>query len=248
MKNIIFFALSILFSWQGLSQPTFASGKGTGASGGANMNFDFFLRTIDLNQKSLAFNLTEAQYAAIVDEAYANPVFVQGNIYQDENLVKKNAPMRYNAFADEIEIKNNISDDSEDYGALMKDPSIYVKMVKDLYVFIPYEGSNENGGYFNIITDGKTYDLYKKIKAVFHEPSTSATSYDRDTEAFFTKKATYYLMKNGTLYELPKGQSKILKVMDKKEKEVKNYVKENNLNLNDEKDLANLVSYFDSLL
>ena len=39
-----------------------------------------FDRTIDINQKSLAFGLTEAEFNAIKDEAYANPTFVKGNI------------------------------------------------------------------------------------------------------------------------------------------------------------------------
>ncbi len=245
MKKIILFAAILFTISQGFSQKLFATKDG-GASGGANSNFDFFLRTIDINQKSLAFGLTEAEFDAIKNDAYLNSNFMVGNIYQDDKLLKNNVPMRYNAYADEIEIKSNASE--ENYGALMKDPSIYVKINKDIYVFIPYEDSNEKGGYFNLLADGKTYDLYKKTTAVFKEPTKAKTSYQRDTPPSFEKITKYYLVQNGKFFELPASKAKVLKVMDSKKSEVKYFIDENNLDVDKEADLIKVVSYFDSLL
>ncbi len=211
-----------------------------------NIQFDVYSRTIDLNQKSLAFGLTEAQFNAIKDEAYANPTFVNGNIYQGEDLLKSNVPMRYNAFADEIEIKKDMS--TTDYGALIKDPNIFVKMNFDIYVFVPFQGSNEKGGYFNVLSDGKTYDLYKKTKSVFREARKARTSYESDTPPSFVKNTTYYLVQKGTFLEMPTSKSKIIKMMDSKKKEIKEYVKQNNIDVDKEGDLIKLVSYFDSLI
>lgn len=233
MKKIFLTGLTIL-----LMAPVFAQRAST--------NFDIYSRTIDLNQKSLAFGLTEAQFNSIKDEAYANPNFVQGKIFQEDQLIKDDVPMRYNAFADEIEIKKNASD--ENYGALIKDPSIFVKVFKDIYVFVPYEGSNEKGGYFNVLSDGKTYDLYKKTKAVYREPQKAETSYARDMPPSFPKTVTYYLVQNGTFLEMPSSESKILKMMDKKKAEMKKYMKENNIDLGKEQDMIKTISYFDSLL
>lgn len=233
MKKIFLTGLAFL-----LMAPVFAQRAST--------NFDIYSRTIDLNQKSLAFGLTEAQFNSIKDEAYANPNFVQGKIFQEDQLIKDDVPMRYNAFADEIEIKKNASD--ENYGALIKDPSIFVKIFKDLYVFVPYEGSNEKGGYFNVLSDGKTYDLYKKTKAVFREPQKAETSYARDMPPSFPKTVTYYLVQNGTFLEMPSSESKILKMMDKKKAEMKKYMKENKIDLGKEQDMIKTISYFDSLL
>jgi hypothetical protein len=234
MKKIIFTAIFVLMAASLFSQAR----QSTYTS--------VYDRTIDINQKSLAFGLTEAQFDAIKDEAYANPKFINGNIYQDDELLKKNVPMRYNAYSDEIEIKNGSSKDS--YGALMKDPSVFVKIFKNIYVFIPYKGSNEKGGYFNILADGNTYDLYKKTKATFHEAHVAKTSYDSNRPPYFSKDVTYYLVKDGRFYELPTRKSKILKVMDEKKKQVKTYVKQNDLDLDKEADLVKLVTYFDSLL
>ncbi len=160
----------------------------------------------------MAFGLTEAQFNSIKEEAYANPSFVQGKIFQEDKLIKDDVPMRYNAYADEIEIKKNTSD--ENYSALIKDPNIFVKIFKDIYVFVPYEGSNEKGGYFNVLSDGKTYDLYKKTTATFREPQKARTNYERDSPPSFTKTTTYYLVQNGTFLEMPSSKSKVLKMMD----------------------------------
>lgn len=235
MKKSITLAIIILASFSALSQ-----------TGSRTVGADIYARTIDLNEKSLAFGLTEAQFETIKNEAYANPNFLQGNIYQEDKLLKSDVPMRYNSYADEIEIKKNSSDVS--YGALIKSPDIFVKIINDIYVFVPYEGSNEKGGYFNVLSDGKTYDLYKKTKAVYKEPKKGETSYERDTPPSFAKSVTYYLVQNGTFYEMPSNKSKVIKMMDKKKTEIKTYMSQNNIDLDKESDMIKLVSYFDSLL
>lgn len=240
MKNFILIAV-LLFSVNSFSQKKFKS-----SAGAENLAFDIYSRTIDINQKSLAFGLAEAEFNAIKNDAYANANFMVGNIYQDEKLIKSGVPMRYNAYADEIEIKNHVSE--ENYGALIKDPSIYVKIGKDIYVFIPYEGSNERGGYFNILADGKSYDLYKKTTAAFIPPKEATTNYDTSTSAYFDKTTKYYLVKNGTFLEMPASKSKVLNVMESRKKEVKDYIGENNLDVDKESDLTKVFIYFDSLL
>ena len=47
---------------------------------------------------------------------------------------------------------------------------------------------------------------------------------------------------------MPTSKSKILKMMDKKKKEVKAYINQNNIDVDKEGDLVKLVKYFDSLL
>ena len=208
--------------------------------------FDVYSRTIDINQKALGFGLTEAEFELIKDDAYANPNFISGNIYQEDQLIKSGVPMRFNAFADEIEIKQNPSDKA--YSALVKDPSIFVKMGTDLYVLVPYKGSNEKGGYFNVLYDGKTYDLYKKTKADFREAVKSETTYGRDTPPSFSKNTTYYLVEDGRFLEMPSSKNKILNMMDSKGSEMKEFIKKNKLDLNKEQDLINAITHFDSLL
>ena len=233
MKKTLFIGLLVLSTWGVFSQ-----------RGGEHRNIHS--RTIDINQKSLAFGLTEAEFETIKDDAYTNANFITGNIYQEDQLIKSGVPMRFNAYADEIEIKEKPSDQT--YSALVKDPSIFVKMGMDLYVLVPYKGSNEKGGYFNVLYDGTTYDLYKKSKATFREGVKSETTYGRNTPPSFVKTTTYYLVEDGTFLEMPSSKSKILKMMDSKGSEMKAFIKKNKLDLNKERDLINAIMYFDSLL
>lgn len=237
MKKILMTVLLVSATYSVFSQA---------GSWAGNNSYDMYSRTIDLNQKSLAFGLTEAEFNSIKDEAYANSNFVLGKIFQEDKLIKDDVPMRYNAFADEIEIKKNTSD--ERFSALIKDPNIFVKIFKDIYVFVPYEGSNEKGGYFNVLSDGKTYDLYKKTTAIFREPQKARTNYEKDSPPTFVKTTTYYLVQDGTFLEMPSSKSKVLKMMDKKGDEIKSYIKQNNIDIDKEADMIKLVSYFDSLL
>ena len=207
---------------------------------------DIYMRTIDINEKSLAFGLTEAEFETIKDEAYVNINFITGNIYQGDQLIKSGIPMRFNAYADEIEIKQKPSD--EEYSALVKDPSIFVKMGTDLYVLVPLKGSNEKGGYFNVLYDGTTYDLYKKTKAIFREGVKGKSTYGRDTPPSFLKNTSYYLVEDGRFLEMPSSKSKILNMMDSKSSEMKAFIKKNKLDLDKEADLINAIAHFDSLL
>lgn len=231
MKKILTFAILAICSSYGFAQSDAAW-------------YQLNNRNIELEEKWQAFGLTEAKFNAIKDDAYATSKFIDGNIYKNDKLLKANVPMRYNAYADEIEIKNT---SDSDYGALVKDPSIYVKILKDNYVLIPFNGSIKEGGYFSVLVDGEKYSLYKKVKSTFNQPYVAKTSYERDRDPSFSKTTTYYLVENGKFYELPDSKSKILKVMDNKKKEVKAYIKDNDLNLDDEDDLMKLVAYFDSI-
>ena len=207
---------------------------------------DIYMRTVDLNEKSLSFGLTEAEFEKIKDEAYENINFITGNIYQEDQLIKSGIPMRFNAYADEIEIKQRPSE--KEYNALVKDASIFVKMGTEIYVLIPYKGSNEKGGYFNVLYDGNTYDLYKKTKATFKEGVKAKSTYGRDTPPSFSKATTYYLVDDGRFLEIPNTSSRILKMMDSKGSEMKAFIKKNKLDLNKEQDLINAITHFDSLL
>jgi len=233
LKNIFLTGFCILISYAAFSQAQ-------------NSNYDLYSRTIDINQKSLAFGLTEAQFEAIKDEAYVNPLFVPGKIFQGDQLIRDNVLMRFNAYADEIEIKKNST--ATNFSALVKDPDIFVKIANDVYVLVPFRGSNANGGYFNVLSDGKTYDLYKKTTAVYREPRKARTTYDSDIPPSFDKTTTYYLVKDGTFLEMPNRKSKLLNMMSQKKDEIKDYIKQNKLDLDKEKDLIDVISYFDSLL
>lgn len=210
-----------------------------------NNQYDMHLRMIDLDDKARSFGLTQAQYEAVINQAYVNENFLHSYIYLNEKPMGSSVFARYNASADEIEIKK--TQNAEEYSALAKDPNISIKIGNETYVLVPLRGSNADGGYFNVLYKGENYDLYKKVTANFREPRDARTSYEPAVPPAFTKVTTYYMVENGSFYEMPTGKSKILSVFNKKKNEIRSFVKQNKLDVRKEADLAKVVAYFDEL-
>ena len=235
MKVLLISALW-LFSISGFSQAN-------------NAAYNLETRQIDIEQKQAAFGLTEDEFNNIEGSPYANENFLTGTIFQDGKPVLTNILLRYNIFSDEIEIKKSANDKEDSYGALVKDSETFVKIFNDIYVFVPFEGSNEKGNYFTVVSEESVFKLYKKTEVHYSAPFKARTTYERDRPANFEKKNYYYLVsKDGSFSELPASKSKIIKVMGKKEKEIKTFIKRNKTNLKAEKDLIKLVKYYNSLL
>ena len=206
-------------------------------------------RKIDLEQRNAAFGLSDDEFNNIEGSPYANEEFLLGTIYQDSKPVYNNILLRYNIFSDEIEIKKSDADKEDSYGALIKDPATFVKIFNDIYVFVPFEGNNEEGNYFTVLAEESVFDLYKKTDVSYTAPFKARTSYERDRPAAFEKKSTYYLVsKAGVFYELPSSKSKIIKAMSKKGKEIKAFIKRNKTDIKSENDIIKLVKYYNSLL
>lgn len=210
-----------------------------------NRMLDMHVRMIDLDEKARAFGLTEAQYEAVIDQAYVNPKFLHSYIYVGDKAMGNSVFARYNSSEDEIEIKK--TQNSEEFSALAKDPNISIKIANETYVLVPLRGSNTDGGYFNVLYKGENYDLYKKVTATFVEPREARTNYEPAVPPSFSKKTSYYMVDNGSFYEMPTGKSKILSVFNKKKSEIRDFVKQNKLDVRKENDLAKVVEHFDKL-
>ncbi len=179
---------------------------------------------------------------------YNNPSFLPGNIYKNKKLLARNVALRYNAVADEIEVKESLESPMSKAKALTKSPDIFVKIVDDIFVFVAYLGGIEGGGYFQVLYEGDKVDVFKKMNKKFSPAVPAKTSITRDILAKFEDKPVYYLVtKNGKFYELPTSRSRKLKVFGKNQEAIKAFVSKNKLNLNYEDDLIETVIYFNSL-
>lgn len=179
---------------------------------------------------------------------YNNPSFLPGNIYEKKKLLASNVALRYNAIADEIEVKESLKTPISKARPLPKSPDVFVKIVNDIFVFAPYRGGIEGGGYFQVLYEGNQISVFKKLTKKFYPAKPAKTSITRDILANFEDKPVYYLVsKNGKFYELPSSRSKKLKVFGKNQEIIKAFVSKNKLNLNTEKDLIATIIYFNSL-
>jgi hypothetical protein len=179
---------------------------------------------------------------------YNNPSFLLGNIYKEGKLLADNLAIRYNAVADEMEVKQFFNSDDENARVLTKSQDIYVKIVDDIYVFVPYQGGVENGGYFQVIFEGSKTALYKKHIKDFKPEKKATSSITKTLPPVFKDKPVFYLVtKSGKFYQMPKSRSKKLKVFGEKQNQMKAFTKQNNLDLNKQEDLLKAIIYFDTL-
>jgi len=177
---------------------------------------------------------------------YNHPSYLMGNVYQNNELLANDVALRYNAIADEMEIKESLASPDEEAKVLTKSPEIFVKIMDDIYIFAPYKGGVEGGGYFQVLYEGTKVDLYKKLNKHFKAEKKSNNSLTRDLPAKFTDDITYFLAtKDGKFYEMPNSRNKKLKVFGNKKDVIKDYVNDNRLDLNKEKDLLKAVKYYD---
>ena len=168
--------------------------------------------------------------------------FLLGNVYLENEMILSNGALRYNAVADEIEYKESLNDDDKSAKALVKSKEIYAKIMNDTFVFIPSQG------YYLVIFDGNNLSLLKKVTKKYFPPKKAQNNYERSTLARFEDRLIYTMYsKNGKTLELPRSKNKKLKAFSSNEKIVKNYTKEHNLDLNNEKDLKKLTLYLDKI-
>ncbi|MCF6308538.1 MAG: hypothetical protein L3J09_11370 [Flavobacteriaceae bacterium] len=179
---------------------------------------------------------------------YNTPNYLIGNIYENSTLLANDVALRYNAVSDEIEVKESITTPDEEAKVLTKSIDIYVKINGDIFIFAPYQGGVEGGGYFQVLFEGTQYSFYKKIIKKFTPAKKASTSITTDTPAMFQDKPVYYIVtKKGRYYEFPSSKSKKIKVFGEQKDAIKKYVKEKGLDLNKEKDLKKAVIYFDKI-
>lgn len=179
---------------------------------------------------------------------YNNPNYLLGNIYKEGKLLANNIAIRYNAIADEMEVKQYPSDSDDDARVLTKSQDIYVKIIDAIYVFVPYQGGIEKGGYFQVIFEGNNIALYKKHVKDFSPEKKATSSITKTLPAVFKDKPVFYLVtKKGTFYQMPKSKSKKLKVFGEKQNKMKDFTKQNSLDLNKEQDLLTAIKYYDTL-
>ncbi len=210
-----------------------------------SQGFRTYQKPGDIFQRFNEFGLTETDFNAIKDGMYSNSNFLTGSIFEDGKEVVRDLYMRYNAYTDDIEAKENKRDEA--IHTLNKAENISVKIALDPFVYLPDTGAKESSGFMQVLVDGEKYKLYKKIVVTFH-PAVKATSgYDSDTPAKFSHNVYYYLVQNGELMEIPSRKSRAMAMLEKENSGMKNFIKKSKLNIREEGDLQKAVEHLNNL-
>lgn len=170
--------------------------------------------------------------------------FQRASIFKKNIAIKRNVYLRYNASRDLFEIKFNQNQSK----VLKQTEDIYVIINNKQFVYVPYSQNPDINGYFEVLSDGEKLSLYKKYNKQFREGKKSINSMTTDIPATYQSKETLFLTNNdGEFIELPNSKNGKIKSFKNHHKLLKQYIKENNLNINKENDLVKLISYYNTL-
>lgn len=200
--------------------------------------FDKTVKYEDINLETLNYT----------GSPYVNSSFLAGEIYHNNSLVAENVPLRYNALVDEMEFKPTFETPDSESSALMKSPEVDVRIGNKVFVFAPYQGGIEKGGYFEVLLRGEKYDLFKKYNKRYTPEQKATTSMTRDVPAKFTDNPVYYIvLYDGRFVEIPSKSRNFPNAFIGKEREISEYIKTKKLDIKDENHIIQIVNHYSSL-
>ena len=241
MKRIIaIFTLFTIYSANSQTAGQLANNQ-MSAGGGNNDIVSYLLG--DIKSSNEKRKVAEAD---IQGSAYTSDIFLPGQLFYNDEF-ESDIFYRYNAYAEELEIKNIDRTDAPVYG-LQRDKKISLKTVDgksmSFKTFIDKKGLTQNG-YLTLLSSGR-YTLYKRSDVKYTQPQKAQNSFVAATPARFSKFTEYYLEMEGRnrIDELELKKGKLLKLVDDSEREsLKLYLKENRVKLKNERDILNVLGH-----
>lgn len=243
MKKTIVFLMAILGSF-GLNAQT--SGQvatytaGGGVSGASDALYNYAVGSI--SDKDSKTSLIDD---SIEGSPYMSNSFAPGQLYYGNELVG-NLFYRYNAYNEEVEIKQN-NVEGETIRGLGKDKKIrLIALGKSMSfkTFIDKNGNTKNG-YLTLMYDGE-YKLYKHLKVTFKEAKKAPNSFVQGTPAKFSQFTEYYLESadGKRIDEVELSNKKLIQLVGgDKANELKSFLKKNKLKVNNENDLYKVMEF-----
>ncbi|GAA4113186.1 hypothetical protein GCM10022393_12030 [Aquimarina addita] len=182
----------------------------------------------------------------IVGSPFLTEYFLPGNLtFNGSDL--GNFLFRYNIYQDEIELKSNESSITE---SVKKIKGITIQLENNTLIKVfddPKSNKYDKRNFFVVLADGD-YKLVKKIWSKFSEPKEAENSLVGKKHAKFTTYENYFIANNDEKLNNFKSKIKGLEeYFPEIKNEIKEYVKEKNINLKKEQDLIKLFIHLNSL-
>lgn len=174
---------------------------------------------------------------------YLNPKFFPARLSADQVIYN----MRYNAFADEMEIEK----EGKTY-VLIKQHEHRVTFLNTnkIYQLLDFtEGTKHHMGFFVVVIEGNKLSLLKKERIEFFKEVKPNSGYDKYQPARLERipDKLYYTLDKKNAIRLSSKKKNILNIFSNKAMEVENFVKKNKLKFNKEKDLIEIFNYYNTI-
>ncbi|WP_442846558.1 hypothetical protein [Leeuwenhoekiella sp. H156] len=190
-----------------------------------------YIRNTLSGKNSVPTNVIGSQY---IDES-----FKIGTVHTGEKSFK--SMIRYNAYRDEFEVKNEL----DKISSLLRLEDSRIEIGNKTYEIFEYINNNEKRkAYFSVLNSGINKLLLKEDVELLPGQEAQST-YGTDKPPRFKETQSYYLKLNGKPAEYIRlGKRNILKIIS--DKEFKNFVKANDLNLSEEEDVIESLEFLNS--
>lgn len=215
--------------------------------------FTNFLNAQVLQEKNTAYKLVNGQIIkndltnSYEGTSYISEFFLDAKIFANEKSYE--AKLRYNAYLDEMEIEEGIS---KYY--LKKDNNMIITFYdqNETYQLLNYTLKDKQiNGYLKLLLKNK-YSLLKREKIELVDANTNTGAFKTENYNDYDKKYSrvkdMYFIKDGDSFHVFPNQIKKLKELFKTVPDLDKYYKNNNLDLNLEKDKITILNYINKQL
>lgn len=240
MKKITTIIIFCFFIAYGNAQ-TFGGVTNVGGGGGNNTVVSHLLGDIKKGNEKRSI-----KKEGIQGSAYTSEVFLPGALHFKGNF-ESNIFYRYNAYAEELEIKD-VNLPGAPIRGLNRDKNISLitpdgKAIS-FKTFIDRKGLTQNG-YLTKLAEGK-YSFYERYDVKYTQPQKAQNSFVPAQPARFSKFTEYYIELEGRnrIDELELSNRKLIKSVDDNQKEaLKLFLKENKLKIKDKNDVYKVLNF-----
>ena len=209
-----------------------------------------FAASAQINQTPITGNgnqlvMPASKASAAQGSMYANETFLPAKLSNNATTVL----VRYNAYSDYFEM-NNPQD--QQVKVLPKQPGVTITLVNNgaEYGFFTFsKDKKEVSGYLNIVSNNPKVKIFKREHIFLQPASTSQNSYQAAKPATYRREDDdFYVQINEGPIEYFSNKKTFAKFVPAKSKEILDYIKQNNIELEDAADLQKLADYTASLL
>jgi hypothetical protein len=209
------------------------------ASQGINLPTDYIRNEVQGNNLRLD---------KVQGSPYLNSEFDYGKVHVGEEMY--GGQMRYNAFSDEIQLKEN----DGKIISLLKRNYISAEFNSKTFEIHSFEKNGKiKQGYFSVLVSRSSKDLgaivLQRFKKNLIPAKEASSSYTKATPARFADENNIYIKVDAEPAKQIKLNKKgILSLLPKNKSKVEAFIKKNRLKLKKETELMTLVNYYNSLL
>lgn len=195
-----------------------------------------FMSALSINRN------VSSKEANIEGSAYLNELFINGVVALTNGTSYTDIPLRYNAYNEEIEFSDNNGNQFN-----INNPEnireVTIGESKFIYTYCSNLKKENKKIFAEVLAEGKI-SLLKHYR-IKYMPAKEAESYKAPQPPRFALAPSEYLIKNSEgLTLIFKNKKELLMLLSDKSKEISDLIKQQKLSINDEKDLATIIGYY----